>query len=61
MYVVALVAAGRVVARYRGVWPVSDSDEDIFGYSVPDTLSTIVRPRNGSAKALSFSYYSPLR
>ncbi len=44
--------------RYRGVWPVSDIGEDIFGYCVHSTLSTIVRPLcNDSARALSFSFH----
>ncbi len=57
MYVVALFTVGRVAARYRGFWPVSDISEDTFGYCVLDTLSIVVRPpRNDSAKALSSSF-----
>ena len=40
MYVVALITAGEVPARYRGVWCVSDIGEDTFGYRVHSTLST---------------------
>ncbi len=55
VYVVALIAAGGIPARYRGVWPVSDIDEDTFGYCVHSTLSTVVWPLcNDSARALSF-------
>ncbi len=64
MYVVALIAAGEVPARYRGVWPVSDIGEDTFGYCVHSTLSTVVRPlRNDSARALNCVFYrwSPVR
>ena len=42
--VVALVAAGQVAMHYRGVWPLSDSGEDTFGCSVPDTLPTVASP-----------------
>ena len=44
MYVVALITAGSVPARYRGVWPVNDIGENTFGYCVLGTLSTVVRP-----------------
>ncbi len=58
MYVVALITAGGVAARYWGVWPVSDIGEDTFDYCVHGTLSTVVRPLcNDSARALSFSFY----
>ena len=44
MYVVVLLTAGGVPARYRGVWPISNIGEDTFGYGVHSTLSTVGRP-----------------
>ncbi len=61
MCVVALFTAGRDPARYRGVWPVSDSGEDTLGYSAFDTLHTVVRPCKDGAKALGFSCCSALK
>ena len=41
---------------------MSDIGEDTFGYCVFDTLSTVVRTlHNYSARALSFSFSSPLK